>query len=200
MRQTNAASVIQGRDESLALMFIGSGLIIHALTKTNPASPLNRRKALSMNSPALIEDLFCTPSVLADPYDYYDKLREGSPVYYSGILQGFLITSYEATKSVLMRPEIFSNDPRNSGAAVVGYYVFDPRFKYLYDEAGVIQPVETIAVVDPPAITRYRRLVDAALSATSVRKMDGWITTVVNELIDGFIDNARQAQATCFLI
>ena len=51
--------------------------------------------------------------------------------------------------------------------------------------------VSTLQRTDPPLHTKYRKLINHAFTVKRIRAMTPYVETVVNDLIDGFIDQGR---------
>src|SRR5207247_5715437 len=58
------------------------------------------------------DDLF-TPEVTADPYPYFDRLREEDPVHWNEKSGVWIITRYDDVVWLLRHPELFSSEVFN---------------------------------------------------------------------------------------
>src|SRR6266699_4616336 len=58
---------------------------------------------------AINDDLF-TPEVIADPYAYFDRLREEDPVHWNAKYAVWLVTRYDDVVWVLRHQELFSSE------------------------------------------------------------------------------------------
>jgi len=58
----------------------------------------------------------------------------------------------------------------------------------MYDEAKVPRQLPTLVITDGKTHMRYRKHIDSYFNVASVRELDGKILKVVDDLIDGFID------------
>ncbi len=127
------------------------------------------------------------PEVQACPFAYYAQMREVAPVYRMPETGFFLISNYEDLKNVLSDPHTFSNDI--SIEQVAGEAAAD--LGRLYDEhLGEVgwEHVQTLQRTDPPDHSRYRRLINRALTPPRVKAMTPSIERIADELIDSFID------------
>lgn len=108
------------------------------------------------------------------PYPIYRRLRAERPVGRSELYGGFwVVTGYQECFEIIHKPEVFSSRR-----------ITFPAFP---QDAPMI-PIE----LDPPDHALYRSLLAPAFSPRRTREQ--WeepIRAVVNQLIDGFIDNGR---------
>lgn len=118
------------------------------------------------------------------PFPYLKAIREQSPVYFMPELNGYYVSRYADLRYVKKHPELFSNDiyshnpnrsaPRSAAEA------------YRADNGWA--RVSTLQRTDPPVHTKYRQLINHAFTVARIRQMTGYIESVVNDLIDDFID------------
>ena len=59
-----------------------------------------------------LTDNWYTPEFYADPYPYYDAVRNVAPVIWSESEQGWVVTGYEQVAAILHDPERFSSAGR----------------------------------------------------------------------------------------
>lgn len=123
---------------------------------------------------AINADQLSSPEVIANPYPYYQELREHSPLNYvflpegavAGIpepIRAWALMKYQDVYSALRDHETFASHHSLAGKVV-------PRLALIHD--------------DPPRHTRFRRLVNKAFTLKRVEALTPWITTVVEELVD----------------
>ena len=108
-----------------------------------------------------------TPEVSACPQPEFARMRAECPVARQAVLGGAVISRYEDVVWALRHPEIFSS-------------AMDMQLALGTQRPMIPQQI------DPPAQTRYRRLLDPHFSR---RKMEALIPPIrkqANELIDGF--------------
>jgi len=110
-------------------------------------------------------DLF-DPAFAACPHPVFDQLRERCPVARAAILGNPVISRYEDVIWALRHPEIFSSE-------------MDP--KMMGNERRMI-PQQ----IDPPAQTRYRRILDPNFSQKRMSALEPEIRRSAHLLIDGF--------------
>ncbi len=125
------------------------------------------------------------PAILQDPYPYFARLRAEAPVWRDPNTNIVSVSTYARIMEVNTQPAVYSNDfstaLRSGSTAAV-----DP------DEGAIMAkgyPVtNTLLTADPPAHTRYRKLVSKAFTFKRVEGMADYIAKVTNELIDTIAD------------
>ncbi|MEE9276877.1 MAG: cytochrome P450 [Dehalococcoidia bacterium] len=108
-----------------------------------------------------------TPTVTADPYATYRRLRDATPVYYDAASRTWALTKYDDVYAALRDHETFSSGDSSGGPTGPGL-----RLVLITD--------------DPPRHTRFRTLVNRAFTPRRIASLELWITGVVEELLDGF--------------
>jgi cytochrome P450 len=98
-------------------------------------------------------------------------MRSGCPVMRTDGPAGVILTRYEDVLHALRHPETFSS---NMDAVEIG------------NQRPLI-PLQ----FDPPEHTRYRKLLDPQFSSQKMRVLEPEVRTLVNELIDSFIDDGK---------
>jgi cytochrome P450 len=119
------------------------------------------------------------PGVLADPWDYYRRVREEAPVWREPNTGIFLISSHAAAARVLRDWEGFSN---RFARAMGG--LGEPPPEVLEVARRGYPPVDTMLTADPPEQRRFRKLVNKAFSAKRVDALEGRIEEIAHELVD----------------
>lgn len=117
------------------------------------------------------------PSVLADPYPLYRRLRTEDPVHWDPYLHAWVVTRYDDVVTVLTRfsadrtpsPEFF----RALGAPHVG-----PVAKVM---------VKQMLFLDPPAHTRLRKLAAPAFMPARVSVLRDHIEKIASALVDSVL-------------
>ena len=107
--------------------------------------------------------------VQQDPYLYYARLRDGSPVYYIESLDAWGVFRYDDVLYTLKHPELFS--ARDFIANAFGE--FDP-----------VPEVPSIISLDPPEHTRLRKLANKAFLPAVIRAMEPNIQKIIDGLLD----------------
>ena len=112
-------------------------------------------------------NLLAAPELTRHPQPTYKILRDSSPVMrVDGI--GVLVSTWELVDEVLHKPELFSS-ALTSGV--------------LKNERPLI-PLQ----VDPPAHGKFRKILDPLFAPKRMTALEASIATLVNQLIDGFVD------------
>ena len=120
------------------------------------------------------------------PFPYFQAIRNlEQPVYFMEELGAYYVSRYEDVRHIKKHPEIFSSDIFKLGAARGGA---SRNIAEEYKSEHGWRRVSTLQRTDPPVHTKYRKLINHAFTVARVRKMTGYIETVVNDLIDEFID------------
>jgi cytochrome P450 len=111
------------------------------------------------------------------PYPFYEAVRSACPVYQLPGEQTFFVSKYDDVLDVARRPDDFSSlrPPVQAG---------DPEFEAIAAK-GFHQP-PTLTNNDPPAHTRFRKLINRTFSSKAVEAMEPQITEIVNLLLDDF--------------
>ncbi|MBX3313287.1 MAG: cytochrome P450 [Actinobacteria bacterium] len=131
-------------------------------------------------------DYFFDPSLIDDPYDYYDALREKGPVLFLEHLGVVAVTGYDEACDVYRQPELFS-----SCNSVVGPFAPFPvplegdDITDLVAEHRHHMPMhEHLVTMDPPDHTRERALLMRLLTPRRLRENEEFIGRLADELLD----------------
>ena len=109
------------------------------------------------------------PDVQNDPYPWYRKLRDESPVYFIEALNAWGLFRYEDCKNTFLHLEDFS------------------ARDFIAQAFGDLDPVpETTSIIamDPPAHTPIRKLTATAFVPSVTRRMEPKVREIVNGLLD----------------
>lgn len=121
------------------------------------------------------------------PFAYFQAIRQEQPVFFMKELGAYYVSRYEDLRYVKKHPELFSNDvfvlAKNNPAErnVAERYKAEHGWKR----------VSTLQRTDPPVHTKYRALINQSFTVKRVRGMTDYVETVVNDLIDGFINKGH---------
>ena len=108
------------------------------------------------------------PEVTRSPQAIYSMLHEGSPVFrLDGV--GVIVTTRAGVEQVLRDPEVFSS-------STVAHDMKTAR---------PLIPLQ----IDPPDHKKYRKILDPLFAPQKMRAREDQVRSLVNELIDGFIDD-----------
>jgi cytochrome P450 len=126
------------------------------------------------------------PELLSHPHNFYDHLLAEAPIHCfagTGIWQ---ISSHALVAEACGRPEDFSNDIT---ALIAGARSASPEVMAITDKGW---PQEDVLLMsDPPAHTRYRKLVNLAFSLKRVDAIEHRIRAIVGELIEAMATRER---------
>ncbi len=123
------------------------------------------------------------------PFKYFQAIRHlDKPVYFMPELQAYYVSRYEDVRYIKKHPELFSSDIFKHRAQKGGM----PRnIAEEYKAEHGWARVSTLQRTDPPVHTKYRKLINNAFSVARIRKMTNYVETVVNDLIDQFIETGK---------
>ena len=130
---------------------------------------------------------FASPGIRKCPFQAYDRLRNEAPVYRDPLTGVYVLTRYADIREALLNVEQLSN---RSGVITTRQSANADKIRRMFEEKGWVQ-LDMLGTDDPPSHKMYRALVDKAFSAVRVDKLEGHIDRLVNELIDGFIDDGE---------
>jgi cytochrome P450 len=129
-------------------------------------------------APRPVQDLslwrLLEPSVLAEPYPLYRRLREHDPVFWDPFLHAWVVTDYANVQTVLYR---FSAErtPTPSQLSALGLGILEPVAEIM---------IRQMLFMDAPAHTRLRGLCAAGFSARRVDGMRMRIQNIADTLLD----------------
>ncbi|WBO69639.1 hypothetical protein [Streptomyces camelliae] len=93
------------------------------------------------------------------PEEVYARLRDGSPVHYSRLLDCWVVTRYEDVDHLLREDGVFRSDPRSATQDLIDpYTMLDPDRPSLF-------------MLDPPGHTRLRTAVRGAFGPQAMRRL-----------------------------
>lgn len=121
------------------------------------------------------------------PFPYFNAIRREQPVYFMKELGAWYVSRYEDVRHVKKHPQIFSNDIYELGADRGASRDIAESYR---SEHGW-RRVSTLQRTDPPLHTKYRKLINHAFTVKRIRAMTPYVETVVNDLIDGFIEQGH---------
>jgi cytochrome P450 len=118
----------------------------------------------------------------ACPYPFYEALRTKCPVYETPGHEIYLLTKHSLLLEAVKRPQVFSNNRKSLGAG-------DPEFDAIGAQG--YPEIATLTPNDPPAHTRYRRLINPFFTPKAIALLEPSIEQIVDDLIDGFIGDGE---------
>jgi cytochrome P450 len=118
---------------------------------------------------------------LEDPYSFYRRARVEQPVFYSTVLQAWVITRYEDVRYVLMHPQLFSS--RNAIRSVTASLTRECTAEL---ERGYWPP-RSLHNTDGTTHKRLHGPFRTMLNLKSLRRLEPFIRAQVNELVDAML-------------
>jgi hypothetical protein len=109
------------------------------------------------------------PAVIADPYPFYQRLRDEYPVHYNQRTNFYVLSRYDDIFHALRKPQIFSSAQGLTPAK---------------DEISQLGIPPTFIMMDPPDHTRLRRLITKAFTPETVKELEPTIRHFVVEHVD----------------
>ena len=121
------------------------------------------------------------------PFPYFKAIRHEAPVYFMEELGAWYVSRYEDLRYVKKHPELFSNNIYEYGARKGTSRDIAESYRSEHGWARV----STLQRTDPPVHSKYRKLINHAFTVKRIRAMTPYVETVVNDLIDAFIDQGE---------
>jgi cytochrome P450 len=119
------------------------------------------------------------PDAVECPYPFYDRIRVESPVHRIPGQDAYFIALRDDVAYALQHPEIFSNLARNPEIPLEARML----------ESGV--EVRTTLDSDPPTQAHHKQFLLKHFNAKVIREHAPAIRSIVNELIDNFIEDGK---------
>ncbi|MDH4168804.1 MAG: cytochrome P450 [Acidimicrobiia bacterium] len=128
------------------------------------------------------------PAVQQCPHAYYARMREEAPIFFTDAagIELHLVTRHHDVLEVLRDTDTYSSQFDGGGLPASGD--LRRRLTELIAEQDGYPSVSTLLTADPPAHTRYRKLVNKAFTPRAIAGLEPTIRAITTELIDGFID------------
>lgn len=128
---------------------------------------------------------FMDPEVQRCPFPAYRKVREAGPVYVDPATGWFVITDYDLVRTLTAdttRLSSFTGILMCKQKSEV-----QDKLDKIFLEEGYPQ-IPLLVVGDPPEHKFHRSFVDKAFTPGRVKRMEDYLESVVDEMIDKFID------------
>src|SRR5829696_1465284 len=125
------------------------------------------------------------PATLQCPFPHYAAMRAAEPVHEVGALGFWLVTRHDLVLEVVRDPETYSNQFGQTSMPLPE----EVRQRMLEVIAEGYPRVPTMLTADPPAHTRYRRLVTKAFTPKVITSLEPTIRSITTRLIDSWIDD-----------
>ncbi len=144
------------------------------MTVTSSTLPPERKRDRSLGLYRLLD-----PTVLANPYPLYQRLRAEEPVYWDAVLHAWVVTRYSDVVTVLQRCSA-DRTPAPEHLTTMGLEAFNPIAQVMKRQ---------MLFMDPPAHTRIRRLAASAFTPHRVEALRQHI----QEITDTLLASVREA-------
>ena len=126
---------------------------------------------------------------VADPFEYYAKMRSEAPVHFDPKLNAWLVSRYTDIQELGRQPDALSSE---LGYEKVLWGRWQTEVAELMTREGYgMNPLSDGFQVDPPVHSKRRGLVEHAFSAQRVAAMEDDISAMARELVDAFIDRGE---------
>lgn len=132
------------------------------------------------------------PECLSDPFPHYRQLRDVAPVYYSDMMDKWVVSRYDDCQSLLRDPRVYSAE-RGYGP------VFDATFK-VHGSPGLhalFRPVSrgrSILASDPPIHSDLRRLISRRFTAKAMAELEPRIRLSVEAVVDRLLERSADGE------
>ena len=120
-----------------------------------------------------------------DPYPFFARARAEEPVFYSPLIDMWIVSGYDDIWAVLRDPAHFS-----AANALSPVSPFTPEAQQILIDGGyTLQPALTNN--DPPGHTRVRSHINKVFSARRIAALEPRIRQFADTLIDAFVDDGH---------
>jgi cytochrome P450 len=131
---------------------------------------------------------FIDEEVQRCPFAAYAAVREQGPVYFDESCGYYIVTGYDEVRK-------WAADTTNLSNVTGLLLSFDSKsyqktIDEIYQTHGVL-PMNTLTVSDPPLHTFHRSLVDKAFTVSRVRQMEDYLQSIIDGMIDSFVDRGE---------
>ena len=126
-------------------------------------------------------------AVQNDPFAYYAERRSACPVWRESDIDLYVVGGMVEARAALNDPGTFSSAPTRRGPGANAVAV---AYMEALAERGWARAV-TLQRTDPPVHTTYRKVLNRVFTPARVRALTPGIESIVNELLDGFLNRGR---------
>ena len=134
-------------------------------------------------------DYFTDPSLVEDPFPYYDWLRSQNPVYREPFQGVFAVTGYDEALEVFRDSDSFSSC-NVVGGPFPGLPVEpegDDISELIAEHRHVFPLSENFATYDPPEHTRHRELLKRLITPRRLRENEEFMWRLARRQVDAFV-------------
>lgn len=125
---------------------------------------------------------------LVDPYTIWTRARAETPVFYSPVLNSYVVTKYDDLCEILANPGSFS-----SSGSLTPLSAKPPEVDAVLAEGYDQSKLGAMIMLDPPLHTRIRRASSSAFTPRKVAALEGTIRSIADELLDQMTDTGAPA-------
>ena len=131
---------------------------------------------------------FMDPEVQKCPFATYAKVRAMGPVFKDPVTGWYFVSDYDLVKQLTMDTDRLSSF---TGILMCKQKSeVQDRLDRIYQEEGFM-PMPLLVVGDPPDHSFHRSFVDKAFTPARVKRMEDYLESVVDDMIDKFIDRGE---------
>jgi len=138
---------------------------------------------------AVIDDDMFTPSVIADPYTYYGRLREIDPVHWNDLHKVWVVTGYDDITWLTRHPDLFSS----AVPAKDPLPPYPPIDEHDRDEYEYVQRGQSDRMVtrDRPSHRAMRGALHDFFTPAASERWRPMIRDIIDHLLDGAAEAKR---------
>ncbi len=123
-----------------------------------------------------------TPDQIANPYPLLAQARQDTPVFFSPMLNMWIVTRYDDITTILKDPRRFPSVSSFNVAQL------DPQLQAILSA----QPAPVLLIdSNPPVHTRLRGLVNVAFTPRRIALLEPRIRAIAESLVDGFVADGQ---------
>jgi cytochrome P450 len=127
------------------------------------------------------------PAIFDDPYPIYARLRAEAPLYRGATHRFWTLSRFADIKGALADHQLFSSDITRGG---IGITPEEAGGADLPEHAHEL-PAGNLIVMDPPQHTAYRKVIAKRFLQKNMAPFESTVRTVVDRLIDDFIEKGE---------
>ena len=144
-------------------------------------------------------DFFSDPGVLADPYPYYESLREQCPVQRLPNKSMVAVTGYDELTAVYRDSATYSAINSSSGPFPLPFSPTGDDISEQIDSHRAQFPMnEHLVSFDPPKHAAHRALLNGLFTPKRLGQNEDFMWQLADRLIDGFVGDGRCEFVTAY--
>jgi cytochrome P450 len=120
-----------------------------------------------------------SPAVIADPYPWYQQLRDESPVHYIEPVGAWAVSRFIDVQHVLRDAATFSSAPMAAGMG--------PALQSLLSQMAQAGGIRWLLSSDPPDHTRLRRMVSRPFVPRVIATLEPRVAEIAERLVDDLV-------------